>query len=98
MNLSIKTLRQRGYKVRVIHDRKYTKDNVFFGVQHKRISPRGGLTTIELTTPDKKITVSGKAKCSIEDNYNKKVGNSIALGRAFKSLHEKLNGVEVFMF
>jgi hypothetical protein len=85
MQFTIKHLRQQGYKVRVIHKRNTIKVQKIMGVAHE-ISARGGSTTIELTTPDKLHTVSGKSVCSTEDNFNKKVGNSIALGRALKEL------------
>lgn len=50
------------------------------------ISSRGGSTTIELTTPDKSQTVIGKSVCSLKDNFNRRVGNEIALGRALDQL------------
>ena len=60
------------------------------GVAHE-VSARGGSTTIELTTPDKRYTVSGTAVCSLEDNFNHKTGNFIALGRALKELYLALS-------
>ena len=78
MNHTIKQLRQQGYKVRVLHFR-YLRDAESF-------EARGGTTCIELTTPDKAQTVVGKSVCSTEDNFDKKIGNAIALGRALKQL------------
>jgi peptidyl-tRNA hydrolase len=48
------------------------------------VCAKGGNTEIQLTSPDKTINVSGKSVCSEKENYNRKVGNSIALGRAWK--------------
>jgi hypothetical protein len=55
----------------------------------KELHARGGSTKIELTTPDKQHTVAGEAVCSLEDNFNRKLGNSIALGRALTALEHK---------
>mgnify|MGYP006355039505 CR=1 FL=1 len=73
---SVKQLRQSGYKVRVYHQREKKGEN---------ISPLGGATKVEITTPDGKDLV-GEAICSKRDNYNKKVGAAIAIGRALKNV------------
>jgi hypothetical protein len=86
MTPTIKQLRQQGYKVKVLHFRHLRNTNEF--------EARGGSATIELTTPDKTKTVIGKSVCSIEDNYNRKVGANIALGRALKELEAKTNEYE----
>ena len=93
MQPTIKDLRQRGYKVRVIHTRLQKVVQKLTGNAFE-INARGGSTTIEVTTPDKKYDVVGKSVCSVEDNFNHKVGNSIALGRALKNL-ENLKSMEV---
>jgi hypothetical protein len=81
MKLTIKKLRQSGFKVRVIHSRLFEKNlNIPSG--------KGGTTTIEITTPDKQYNAEGFSKCSKEDSYNRKLGNSIALGRAIQNLIE----------
>ena len=85
MQPTIKDLRRQGYKVRVMHKRNSIEVQKIMGIAHE-ISARGGSTTIELTTPDKQHTVSGTAVCSLEDNFNHKTGNFIALGRALKEL------------
>jgi hypothetical protein len=85
MTYTIKQLRQKGYKVRVMHNRYYQPVHKMDGV-YEQISSQGGSTTIEVTTPDKQITVSGKSVCSLEDNFNRRVGNAIALGRALSQL------------
>jgi hypothetical protein len=81
--LSIKNLRQKGWKVRVLHERNFfLKDKM--DSHSIQTAAKGGRTEIQLTNPDKTINASGVAVCSDEDNYNRKVGNSIALGRAWK--------------
>lgn len=81
--LSIKNLRRGGWKVRVLHQRNYFLRNRMDGTSSE-VCAKGGVTEIQLTSPDKTINVSGKAVCSEEDNYDRKVGNAIALGRAWK--------------
>lgn len=77
---TIKSLRQCGYKVRVLHSRVYEKPNYI-------LQAKGGLTEIEITTPDKSLTVKGTAKCSDDDCFSRKIGNDVALGRALKQLN-----------
>lgn len=85
MKHTIKSLRQTGYKVRVLHTRHFTPVRKISGT-YQEISNNGGSTTIEVTTPDQSRTVIGKAVCSLEDNFNRRVGNEIALGRALQQL------------
>jgi hypothetical protein len=85
---TIKQLRYAKYKVRVLHKREYN-DVVKIGGITKQLSPRGGLTKIEITTPDERITATGTSICSKEDSFNRRVGNQIALGRALKDLQDK---------
>lgn len=88
--LSIKNLRQRGWKVRVLHQRNYFLRDRFNG-SSSEVSAKGGITEIQLTSPDKTFNVSGKAVCSEQENYSRKVGNSIALGRAWKKYESLLD-------
>jgi hypothetical protein len=87
--LSIKNLRRRGWKVRVMHSRHYFLKDRLNG-SSTEISARGGITIIQITSPDKTINASGKAVCSDQDNYDRKVGNAIALGRAYKNALDKM--------
>jgi hypothetical protein len=90
--MNINQLRDAGYKVRVHHLRNfkgheglYTRHD--FEVQFskalysKLISPRGGKTVVELTLPNG-TDVTDSAVCSMKDQYNRKLGLKIALGRA----------------
>lgn len=88
--LSIKNLRRRGWKVRVMHSRHYFLKDRLNGASTE-ISAKGGITLIEITSPDKTINASGKAVCSDEDNYDRKVGNAIALGRAWKEAEKVIS-------
>jgi hypothetical protein len=84
MQPSIKDLRRAGYKVRVYHQRMYKSFGKFNEISV--LSPKGGKTTIEITTPDKQHNVITEAVCSKEDNFNHKLGNAIAVGRALEKL------------
>lgn len=88
--LSIKNLRRRGWKVRVLHQRNYFLRNRMDGASSE-VCAKGGVTEIQLTSPDKTINVSGRAVCSEEDNYDRKVGNAIALGRAWKEAEKAIS-------
>ncbi len=85
MQFTIKQLRQAGFKVRVIHQREF--DSIYkISGEYKNLRARGGRTTIQITTPDKQQTVTGVSLCSELDNFNHKIGNQIALGRALQQL------------
>jgi hypothetical protein len=86
--INIKQLRQAGYKVRVMHRRNYNTIHKIGGI-NKEISPKGGDTMIEITTPDKTITTAGASICSDKDLFNRRTGNTIALGRAIKAMEDK---------
>lgn len=84
---TIKQLRQAGYKVRVMHKRNYDKIQKIGGIS-MQVSPKGGETFIEITTPDKSLTTAGASICSDKDLFNRRTGNEIALGRAIKSMQD----------
>lgn len=77
--MTVEQLRKSGYRVGVYHTRRY---------DHRLIQPllpNGGRTEVCVTTPHG-LTVTGKARCSKEDTYVKKVGVQIALNRALEKL------------
>lgn len=49
--------------------------------------PRGGMTFVAITSPDG-VTSNAYAACSMSDNYCKKTGRDIAIGRALKKLRD----------
>jgi len=71
----VERLRKSGFKVRVKHYRLMNPCG---------IKPRGGKTVVEITTPEGESLV-GMARCSRNENFNKRLGVRIALGRAFKN-------------
>jgi len=78
--------------IQFCHNRKYIETKVDFrGDCFSTINPHGGVTiamesiepwffkTLEVGTSfEKKV---GKARCSLDDNYNKKTGRELALSR-----------------
>ena len=86
-------LKGAGYKVTVTHQRKY--ESVANGTNPagflewvSQIMPTGGTTLVEISWPDKpeEILARGGAYCCDRDNYNRKLGLTIAIGRARKAL------------
>lgn len=86
MQFTIRQLRRAGFKVRVIHTRHYETVQRGMSGPYDRLSGKGGTTMIQITTPDKQIDVVGIAVCSVEDSFDRKLGNSIAIGRAIQQL------------
>lgn len=91
--MTVLELRKQGYQVRVRHQRAVTYYPKLNGeitwLDHPVPKERGGCTVVELTKDDK--TVTGLAVCSDNDNYNKKIGVKIAIGRALASLQDGKN-------
>jgi len=79
MKDTVETLRKSGYKVGVYHKRRRDERLIFPEL------PKGGRTEVCITTPNGR-TATGKARCSKEDTYVKKIGVQIALDRALKKL------------
>ena len=84
MNKTVKELRQSGYKVKIIHFREegFTKHE-FCGTP--KILAKGGRTELLLMSPEG-IQIKAEAKCSNRDNYCRRTGVAISLGRALKEL------------
>ena len=72
-HLTVEYLRKSGYKIAVHHHRKKDRDGL--------IKPKGGKTVLIIDSPCGQH-FEGIAKCSNEDNYDKKLGIRIALGRS----------------
>lgn len=77
--ICVEELRKSGYKVRVKHFRRENSDGIV---------SRGGKTVVEVTAPDG-TTFVGMSRCSRKENFNKRLGVRIALGRAFAGEQNK---------
>jgi hypothetical protein len=84
MNYTISQLRKKGYKVQVLHSRPVAYQQRIDG-SVRVFAPKGGVTVINITTPTGH-TVTGAARCSEKETWNRKMGNQIALGRAINQL------------
>lgn len=82
-NPTIESLRKSGYKVRVIHRHWYKGDHGRVNVNSLAEDGNPSVTDIDITTPDGR-DASGYAYRAKGDQYNRKIGNAIALGRALK--------------
>jgi hypothetical protein len=83
-----------GARVHVSHARHYSGFLVAMRELRKirgstgKVSPRGGWTEVRVLLPDGTL-VRGTALCSEKDNFSKKIGRDIALGRALKQLEAR---------
>jgi hypothetical protein len=84
MNFTIAQLRKKGYKVQVLHSRPIVYQQRVDG-SVRVFAPKGGVTVINITAPDGSV-VTGAARCSEKETWNRKMGNQIALGRALNQL------------
>ena len=82
--MPIEDLKILGYDVEVKHDRMYDQrwDNRRRNYLNA-ISPKGGVTKVTVVDTAG-IEYYGLAECSPKDNFNRKLGVRIALGRALK--------------
>ncbi len=84
----VQSLRKNGWKVFVDHHRYVENKMVPMGTippgSRQVFSPRGGCTDVVLTSPDGE-TFMGNAHCSRKDNFDRKLGLGIAIGRALSS-------------
>lgn len=87
--MTIKDLRNNGYKVKVLHYRLYNRKkysnkdilSIYRTSIKPKPDPKGGSTTIIIDSPDGNH-FEGESICSKKDNYNKRLGVRIALGRS----------------
>lgn len=75
--VTIEKLRKSGYKVRVMQNPIDPND------PYSHLA--GKITRIEIKDPNG-IEWFGESRCSLKDNYNRKLGNKIALQRAIKKM------------
>lgn len=87
--MTVEQLRKSGYKVRVIHSRRGKTMPRMDGSIVQTVSERGGQTIVQVRTPDGE-ELEGVAICSIKDNFNRRMGVRIALGRALTRSLEKV--------
>lgn len=81
---TIAALENQGYDVRVLHDRAFIKG---------KPRDKGGRTVVFIRYSDGLTAAKGEAVCSSKDNYNRKLGLTIALGRAMKELEQTKIGM-----
>jgi hypothetical protein len=87
--MNVEQLRKSGYKVRVIHSRRGKTMQRMDGGVVQTLSERGGQTIVQVRTPDGE-ELEGVAVCSTKDNFNRRLGVKIALGRALTRSLERV--------
>jgi len=75
-----------GLTVKYQHRRNCTRP-VKMG-DYSALDPRGGETVASVFDTDGNLVASGVACCHAKDNYSKRIGRAIALGRALKAYRE----------
>lgn len=61
------------------------------GLESQDILPQGGTTTCRLVSEDGAVVAEGVAVCSRRDNYCKRLGRDVSLGRALNALKASEN-------
>lgn len=79
---TVSDIKNLGYKIKVYYDRAHGIDGSIY--------PKGGETTVEITDNHGHTSI-GKAKCHERDNFVKRIGLMIAIGRALKSEESFVN-------
>ena len=85
----VKDLRSKGYRVHIAHFRYTpTQQSLWTTVELRETnrppSLKGGMTHVKIVGDD--FTINKYAECSLKDSFCKKLGTTIALGRALKAL------------
>lgn len=84
--MTVEQVKKDGFRVDIEHYRRLgdalVRASILNKEQHKDFSCRGGVTIVELSKDNK--TVRAFANCRNEENFNRKLGVRIALGRALK--------------
>lgn len=89
-HIKIREIEDQGYQVEVRHFRRITSSpgtlpaSVMRRLKMKPY-PRGGFTEVQILSGDELLGLA-RSECSGKDNFNKKTGLSIALGRALKEM------------
>lgn len=79
--MTVQELRNLGYKVRVLHIRERIFKRRMDTSQYGSESAKGGITHVIIDSPNGDH-YEGVARCNKKDNYNKKLGVKIAIGRS----------------
>lgn len=85
-----------GYTVKYRHRRMTARGDMYSLGSYERglgeflsVSPKGGETEAKVYGPDDAVVAIGVATCHERDNFNRRIGRDIALGRALKRLEQK---------
>ena len=91
---TVEELRKAGYKVKVRHNRvpkSGIKLDAGEALSPCGFAPKGGSTEVNIYDQQNELVTGYTAFCCPKDQYNRKIGKNIALGRALKQV-EIING------
>jgi hypothetical protein len=77
-----------GYSVKFTHRRFHRSAHPGKFDDHPVLSEKGGWTTARLIGPDGLVVLAETAYCHPSDNYNKRIGRAVSLGRALRRARE----------
>lgn len=79
-----------GHRVTYRH-RRVAKDGQYIEGSDRLFAPaaKGGETEARVFGPDDSLVAIGVATCHERDNFNRRIGRDVALGRALKRLEQK---------
>lgn len=81
-----------GYRVRYKHIRLYARGGIFVGIDDMySLEPKGGETIATVVDLHGDTIGVGYSRCRPDENYNKRLGRTIALGRALQDLEKHDN-------
>lgn len=80
-------LEAQGLAVRVTHVRRIKDVPTDVNVRPV-FAAKGGFTQVQIVNDDGETVAEGVALCSMKENYDRRKGRTIALGRAMKALKQ----------
>lgn len=63
-----------------------TSSRVAMTLEPLRLASKGGATRVEILDDDGVVLAVGTAQCRADENFSRKIGRAVALGRALKEL------------
>jgi len=98
--ISVKDLRECGLKVYIQHRRYYnvnggvvgpftSREAISFDYPGRATYPQGGDTQVRIYDSEGNLLTEGEAICSMKDPFCKKLGRTIALGRALSKARKE---------
>lgn len=75
-----------GTRYRVRHERRYAFGITRSAAMNPPPLAKGGRTVVQIIDESGAVVVEAEARCRSNENYNRRLGRTIALGRALKKM------------